>query len=147
MSRPPSIILCLSPGRCGSSYLSLLFSASDDTISVHEPSPNLSALALLVNDTEIKEAIENKAVHISETISASAAAGEEKKTYVETNHCLLHKHYKIFISAMLDKLKCGDTIGVVVLRRDAVDIVKVRGILVCATTLKLSHLSLFNHLL
>lgn len=115
----PEVLLCMSTGRCGTAYLQKILSSAHFTHSLHEPSPTLASLGSCC-DKEIIPAIVEKVT----TMLNCQPPGTT--TYAETNHCLLHRHWKYFLITLLARIDPVRKVGVVVLRRREEDVVRSR---------------------
>jgi hypothetical protein len=134
----PAIILTLTPGRSGTHYLASLFSILPNVYSVHEPDPTLSSREFAQGELNAEEAavlINEKADSILTTFNNSIAS-----TYVETSHALL-SHTSLpspLIERLLENLE-GQSVGVIILRRDLAEVMLSRSHLGHMTCYTQSH--------
>jgi hypothetical protein len=118
----PEVLLCMSTGRCGTAYLQKILSSAHFTHSLHEPRPTLASLSTFCDEEIIIPAIVEKVT----TMLVCKPPGTT--TYAETNHCLLHRHWKYFLITLLARIdpRVRRKVGVVVLRRREEDVVRSR---------------------
>ncbi|GMH47747.1 hypothetical protein TrRE_jg3699 [Triparma retinervis] len=115
---PCAVVLCMSPGRCGTNYLQQLLAVSTGTHSLHEPDPNLAC-------SDCSDAFRAVGAIPEKVAAMLGSLPQGMTTYAETNHCLLHRNWKELIEILVEHIP-GRKLGVVVLRRREEDVVSSR---------------------
>ena len=118
----PDVVLVFSPGRAGTAYLTRIFNTVDGCLATHEAKPTLSEPEFaggLLDDVALGNLCEAK---VNEILLCKKNAGAS--VYLESNHCLLHRHWKLFLTTLM--MHTQGEIAVIILERDPLDVVKSR---------------------
>lgn len=106
-----NIVMCLSPGRCGTNLLALLLDLADDTRAVHEPVPGFHSLIDSLHDNP------EQALPFVQDIKIPAIQAQTAGNYVETSHLFGKGFFDAFITSGLE-------FQVIVLNRDPRDVAR-----------------------
>ena len=126
VSEAPVIIFTITPGRSGTHYLTSLFSVLPEVYAVHEPDPTLSSREFVQGELTKEEAV----ILINEKADSILATckNPNASTYVETSHALLS--HTSAPSTLIERLLAnlnGQSIGVVILKRDLAEVMMSRS--------------------